>query len=171
MDFDRELAWRASARSRHCLTGSAREFVAHAGSFFLIEWRIRPFDGIAFGIDSEMLVHPRFSNVASDMCRQAERYYHELHHPTPGFHPRNICEALRLATGCMNLVGQWLATCRASSSIIIEMFDTVHGAVGRIATSVDLVDAVSFERIAEATIETMCESRRRAGCPDVRIVA
>lgn len=171
MDYEQELQWRRGARRRHGMSETACEFMRHAGRYLLIDWAPHPIDDARIQIRDEAPVRSRFDSVAAVMSEMMERYYHQLYHPTNGFHAANVKNAILLSTGCVRAVRDWMGSCSASPEAISKLFFIVRDAVGGIATSPSLIDDIAIDRIEGEVILALCDGRRRAGCFDLRFAA
>lgn len=171
MDYRDELLWRSNARKRYRMPGSMCEFMSHAGSYVLVEWEPHPQGDGRIRIRDETPVRARFAAVAERLAVIVDRYYRELHHPTPGFEPTNVKHAILLSSGCLKAAREWMEACSAPPAVIEEMFRTVRDAVGSLATCDCPIADVDLEALNELVLRRMAESRRRADCFNVRIVA
>jgi len=172
MDYQRELEWQHGIRCRHNMSGRACEFMRHAGSYLLVEYRPHPMDSRQVEIVDEQLVNDKFSEIAMRWSRMGERLYHELSSNSEArAHRGNIKQSLKLATGLLLSTRGPMKVCTAPKPVIEEIFESARDAVGNLAKSMDLVDEVAAERIFETTFREMCGSLRRAGCYELRFAA
>lgn len=171
MDYSDELQWRLQARKRHRMPGRMCEFMRHAGNYVLVEWEPHPLDYDCMRIRDEAPVDARFEGVAERSAIIIDRFYQELHHPTVGFHPANVKQAILLSSGCLGAAREWMAACSAPPPVIEEMFRTVRDAVGALATCEYPIAPADAEALAEVVLRRMAESRRRADCFRERVFA